>query len=139
MDLTTETASAQQPSISPGRILVADANPASFELLREHLEAQGHLVDWAADGAHALAMATSGGYDVMLLDFHMPVYDGVQVMRRLHLTVGRRLYVIAMTADRLAAQREEMARMGVEAYLTRPIDLQLLDKELQRGLGRSRT
>lgn len=118
---------------------MADANPDSFERLREHLEAKGHLVDWAADGAHALAMATSGAYDVMLLDVHMPVYDGVQVIRRLHLSIGRRLYVIAMTSDRLPARREEMARMGVESYLTKPIDLGLLDRELQRGLGRSRT
>ena len=122
-----------------GRILVADHNPASVELLRKHLEAQGHTVDWAADGAHALAMAATGVYDVLLLDVQMPVYDGVEVMRRLHLLFGRRLYVIAVTANRLAARREEMARMGVEAYLTKPIDLALLDQELQRGLSKPRT
>ena len=111
----------------------------TVELLRQHLEAQGHVVDWATDGAHALAMAATGVYDVLLLDVHMPVYDGVEVMRRLHLLVGRRIYVIAVTANRLAARREEMARMGVEAYLTKPIDFGLLDRELQRGLGKART
>ena len=135
----TETTIAEQPSTPPGRILVADRNPATLELLREHLETQGHIVDWAADGAHALALAATGVYDVLLLDVRLPVYDGAEVMRRLHLLVGRRLYVIAMIADRLAERREEMARMGVEAYLTKPIDLGLLDKELQRGLDRYRT
>ncbi|HEV2477071.1 MAG TPA: response regulator [Candidatus Dormibacteraeota bacterium] len=135
----TETAPAEKRSTSTGRILVADSNAVSVERLRKHLEAKGHLVDWAADGAHALAMATSGGYDVMLLDVHVPIYDGVEVMRRLHLLIGRRLYVIAITAARPAGRREEMARMGADAYLTKPIDLQVLDKELHRGLVRSRT
>ena len=135
----TEPSPAQTSSNLAGRILIADDNPVTVELLRQHLEAQGHVVDWAADGAHALAMAATGVYDVLLLDVQMPVYDGVEVMRRLHLLVGRRIYVIAVTANRLAARREEMARMGVEAYLTKPIDFGLLDIELKRGLAKPRT
>ena len=114
------------------RILVADSNPRTAGQLIEHLEAQGHQVDWANDGDHALAMAASGAYEVMLLDIHMPVHNGAEVMRRLHLLVGRSLRVVAIAADKLPARRDEMTRMGVDGYLTKPINLARLDEELTR-------
>ena len=114
------------------RILVADSNVRAAEQLIQHLEAQDHEVDWAQDGDHALAMAASGAYDVMLLDIHMPVHNGAEVMRRLHLLIGRSLRVIAMAGDKLPALRDEMARMGVDGYLTKPVNLARLDEELTR-------
>lgn len=119
------------------RVLVADDNPANAELIRDHLESRGYEVDWAEDGDHALAMAATGVYQVMLLDVHMPAYDGVEVMRRLHLRVGRPLRVIAITADRLATRREELTRMGIDGYMTKPLDLDRLDAELARVLGKT--
>ncbi len=118
-------------------ILVADGNPISREVLVEHLEVLGYSVDVARDGDHALAMAASGGYDVMLLDVHMPVFNGVEVMRRLHLLMGRSLRVIAMAADRVPAPREQMRRMGVDGYLTKPVNFFRLDEELRRVLRSS--
>ena len=116
------------------RVLVADGNPISRDVLFKHLEAMGYTVDVARDGDHALAMAASGGYHIMLLDVHMPVFNGVEVMRRLHLLMGRSLRVIAIGADRVPTSREEMRRMGVDGYLTKPVDLWRLDEELRRVL-----
>ena len=118
------------------RVLVADGNPISRDALVKHLEALGYSVDLARDGDHALAMAASGAYHVMLLDVHMPVYDGVEVMRRLHLVMGRSLRVVAIAVDRFAS-REQISRMGVDGYLNRPVDLTRLDQELQRVLRKS--
>lgn len=118
-----------------GRVLIADDNASSAELLSTFLESLGYAVDWAADGDHALAMAATGVYQVLLLDIHMPGYDGVEVMRRLHLLHGRPLRVIAVTADRLATRREELTRMGIDGYLTKPVDLPRLKEELARVLG----
>ena len=120
-------------------ILVADTSPLHSARLIAHLESRGHEVDTARDGDHALAMAASDAYDVMLLDIHMPVFDGVEIMRRLHLLMGRSLRVIAMSADQLAARRQEMTRMGVDGYLTKPVNLDRLDEELARILPRSRS
>jgi CheY-like chemotaxis protein len=135
MQAMTES-QAPPPPTSGGeiRILVADDNPVNAELLREHLEAAGYVVDWASDGAHALAMASTGQYQAMLLDLHMPIYDGVEVLRRLHLLAGRPLRVIAITADRLASRREEITRLGIDGYLTKPVDLAGLDEILKRVL-----
>jgi CheY-like chemotaxis protein len=118
------------------RILIADSNADSAELVRGHLESLGYVVDWAADGDHALALAASGMYQAMLLDVHMQSYRGVDVIRRLHLLVGRRMRVIAVTKDRMAAIRDELLRMGVDGFLTRPVDLALLQVELKRVLAR---
>lgn len=137
VQVVTEPHSPETTSTPPVRILVADDNPVSAELLRSYLESLGYAVDWAADGDHALAMAASGQYQVLLLDVHMPVYDGVEVMRRLHLLMGRPLRVIAVTADRLASRREELTRMGIDGYLTKPVNLTELLKELTRVLGPS--
>lgn len=120
-------------------ILVADTSALHAARLIAHLESRGHEVDTARDGDHALAMAASDAYDVMLLDIHMPVFDGVEIMRRLHLLMGRSLRVIAMSADRLPTRREEMTRMGVDGYLTKPVDLARLDEELTRIRPKSRS
>lgn len=119
------------------RVLVANDDEAEAAQIREHLESLGYAVDWASDGDHAIAMAATGEYQVMLLDVHMRVYRGVEVMRRLHLLAGRPLRVIAVTADRIASLREELARMGVDGYLTTPIELRKLQQELDRILRRS--
>ena len=119
-------------------ILVADTSALHSARLIAHLESKGHEVDTARDGDHALAMAASDAYDVMLLDVHMPVFDGVEIMRRLHLLMGRSLRVIAMSADRLTTSREEMTRMGVDGYLTKPVNTERLDEELTRILPKSR-
>lgn len=113
------------------RVLVADDNPARAGLLIEFLESRCYAVDWARDGDHALAMAASGAYQVMLLDVHMTLYDGVEVMRRLYLLEGRPVRVIAITADRLATRRAELSRMDVEGYLAK------LGDELDRVLRKS--
>src|SRR6266851_5465671 len=67
-------------------ILVAEDNPLNFELVRDLLDARGHTVEWARDGEEALAKASSGKFDLLLLDLHMPRLDGLQVVRMLRAT-----------------------------------------------------
>ena len=125
------------PAPESTRVLVADGNPISRDVLLRHLEGLGYAVDLARDGDHALAMAASGEYQVMLLDVHMPVFDGVEIMRRLHLVMGRSLRVIAIAADK-PANRDQIGRMGVDGFLARPVDVKRLDQELRRVLLKSR-
>ncbi len=134
MQLVTEPPASRAPDEPPVRVVVADDNAVSAELLRTYLESLGYSVDWAEDGAHALALAATGVYQLMLLDVNMPVYDGVEVMRRLHILTGRHVRVIAVAADRLATRHETMARMGVDGYLTKPVTLSQLRDELARVL-----
>ncbi len=109
------------------RALVADDNPFSAELIHDHLESLGYSVDCAPDGARAVAMASSGRYEALVLDINLPIYDGVQVVRMLrHRPPSRPLRLIIVTADRLASRRAELSAQGIDGYLTRPIDLDRL-------------
>src|SRR5439155_235581 len=71
-----ETAPA--PATPPLHILVAEDNEFSARLLEQLLIRRGHRVRLAADGREALALASGGAYDLLLLDVHMPELDGFE-------------------------------------------------------------
>src|SRR4029077_16635898 len=82
------------------RILVADDDPASAELLTYFLESKGFEVATALDGNRALEMGTSGNFQLVILDVHMPMYDGVEILqflRKRHML--HPIKVIALTGD----------------------------------------
>lgn len=122
--------------MSGPRILVADDDPASLDLVQSYLESKGYEVGVALDGNRALNMAGSGEFDLLLLDVQMPLYDGQQVLqklRKLHLVHPIR--IIALTADNHWALREEMKNEGVDGYLIKPVSLSQLRKEVARLLA----
>jgi DNA-binding response OmpR family regulator len=116
-------------------ILVAEDNPPSAELLHDHLGSLGYGVDVATDGKLAVEMAMSGRYSLLILDVNMPGYDGVQVLQRLRAELAQPPKVIVVTADRLATRRDELTRAGIDAYMTKPVDLHRLTEEVKRVLA----
>ncbi|HEY0829721.1 MAG TPA: response regulator [Candidatus Dormibacteraeota bacterium] len=118
------------------RILVADDDPASADLLKYFLESHGFHVETAPDGNRALEMGASGDFQLVILDIHMPMYDGVEVLELL-----RKRYVlhpikaIALTGDVSDEIRGELAAGGIDSFLTKPVDLQLLRAEVERLLA----
>jgi two-component system sensor histidine kinase BarA len=80
-------------------------------------------------------MATSGDYQLVLLDVNMPVYDGVQVVRMLHeRLLPHPIKVVVITADRLATRHAELSRDGIDGYLTKPVNLTRLSELVDRVL-----
>jgi CheY-like chemotaxis protein len=122
--------------MSAPRILVADDDPANLELAQAYLESMGYEVSAARDGNRALDMAASGGFDLLLLDVHMPLYGGVEILQMLRKRLrAHPLKIIALTGDTESALREEMMRDGVDGYLTKPVSLSELGKEIARLLA----
>jgi CheY-like chemotaxis protein len=116
-----------------GRILVADDDPASAELLTYFLESRGFEVATAPDGNRALEMGTSGRFQLVILDIHMPTYDGVEVLQFLRKRyLLHPIKVIALTGDLSDDVREALERKGIDSFLTKPVDLALLRKEVDR-------
>lgn len=116
-----------------GRVLVAEDDPASAELLTYFLESHGYDVSTAPDGNRALEMGTSGEYQLVILDVHMPMYDGIellQFLRKRH--VLHPIKVIALTGDLSDETREALAGGGIDSFLTKPVDLGLLADEVNR-------
>lgn len=115
------------------RVLVADDDPASAELLTYFLESRGFTVVTAPDGNQAVEMGSSGHFDVVILDVHMPLYDGLEVLellRKRH--VLHPVKVIALTGDLSERVRQELEGAQIDAYMTKPVDLALLGDEVER-------
>lgn len=115
------------------RILVADDDPASAELLTYFLESRGYEVATAPDGNRALDMGTSGEYSLVILDVHMPMYDGVELLEFLRKRYKLHpIKVIALTGDLSEQVRQALQAGGIDSFLTKPVDLHRLGEEVNR-------
>lgn len=120
------------------RILIADDDPANVELLTYFLESIDFEVEAATDGNTAIGMGTSGNFDLVVLDVHMPAYDGIEV---LHLLRKRFLMhpvkVVALTADVSDSVRRALEEAGIDSVLSKPVDFKELRGEIDRLLAAS--
>ena len=110
------------PSLGAGtlRILVAEDNPTNQLVVRAMLQRMGCYVDVVGDGAEAVRAVTTHGYDLVLMDIHMPDMDGIEATSRLR-ELGQTLPIVALTAD--AEERERYLRVGMNDCLIKPISL----------------
>ena len=109
---------------APLRILAAEDSQLNSRHLERLLTRRGHTVRVATDGREALDLAIEGAFDLLLLDLHMPEFDGFQVVRAIRLrehTTGGRLPVIALTARARKEDRESCLAAGMDDYLSKPV------------------
>ncbi|RKH51670.1 response regulator [Corallococcus aberystwythensis] len=105
------------------RILLVDDNPDAREGLSEMLQMWGHTVAVAADGPEALAMATPGAYDVIILDIGLPGLDGYQVAQQLRARVESDAHLIALTGYGAPEDRARSEDAGFDLHLVKPVEL----------------
>ena len=118
-------------------ILVAEDRDASRELVRTLLEHSGYLVLEATNGAEAVDIAKANLPDLVLLDLHMPVKNGFDVLRELR--ADERFSatpIVALTASAMLGDREKALMQGFSSYMTKPIGLATIRLELARLLDR---
>ena len=120
----------------PLRILVADDNDINRMLSEALLRKLGHEPVVAVDGAAALAAAADGSCDMLLMDLHMPVVDGIAAIRRFREmeTAGGwpRAPVYVVTADVTADAEKAALAAGADAVLSKPLDPDLLRRRIFR-------
>ncbi len=124
LEPTQQVGAAPVPTATPLHILVAEDNELSAQVLEQSLVRQGHRVRLASNGREVLALAEQGGFDLLLLDVHMPELDGFQVVRAVRereLTAGGHLPVIALTARSRKEDRERCLAAGMDDFQTKPI------------------
>ena len=117
----------QLASIRGARILVAEDNDINQQIARELLEDAGFVVDVAVNGQIALDMAQENLYSLVLMDMQMPVMDGLQAtlaLRRVP-ALGD-LPVVAMTANAREEDRHSCLAAGMNDFLSKPIDPNVL-------------
>ncbi|MGH7538359.1 MAG: protein kinase domain-containing protein [Gemmatimonadales bacterium] len=123
----------------PARILVVDDVADNREVLRRRLERQGHAVETAEHGRHALDLVAQRPYDLVLLDVLMPELDGYAVLDALKgNTATRDIPVIMISAlDELPGIVRCIER-GAEDYLHKPFDPVLLRARINASLEKKR-
>lgn len=120
-------------------ILVAEDRDASRELLCIVLKAAGYEVVEAVDGEDALGQLSQHAVDLVILDIHMPKLDGFGVLRQLRADpLYASLPVIALTASAMIGDRDSVIEAGFSEYISKPVNMSLLRREVARLLENSR-
>jgi diguanylate cyclase (GGDEF)-like protein/PAS domain S-box-containing protein len=117
-------------------LLVVDDSELNRDALSRRLRQRGYEVTVACGGAEALTLASSGDFDLVLLDIEMPVTSGLDVLRELRL--GRShtdLPIIMVTARSQGADIVEAFKLGANDYVTKPIDFPVLMARLGTHLA----
>ncbi len=118
----------------PRRVLVVDDGVENRELLRVLLEEVGLRFEEAENGQVALDRVAAEPFDLVLMDMQMPVMDGQTATRTLR-ERGYALPVVALTANAMKGFEREIEEAGFSGHLTKPIDVELLMRDLAARLG----
>jgi CheY-like chemotaxis protein len=109
------------------RILLVEDNEMNRDMLSRRLLRRGFEVDIATDGEQGVAMAQTGGYDLILMDMSLPGIDGWEATRRVRARPETQAVpIIALTAHAMAGDRERALAAGCNDYDTKPVELERL-------------
>lgn len=120
------------------RVLVAEDNAVNQLLTTRMLERMGCRVDIASNGLEAVAMTQALQYDIVLMDCSMPDMDGYQAAAEIRRTqqANRRLPIVALTAHAMPEDRAKCMAAGMDDYLSKPVDRELVRQALHRWVAR---
>ncbi len=120
------------------RILVVDDDPMNREVAQLTLAGSGLIVDLAEDGRQALTRFEGRDYALVLMDVQMPVMDGLDATRAMRARPdGASVPIVAMTANAFTEDKELCIKAGMDGFLVKPFDPELLFSTLLRWLDRS--
>ncbi|NML45811.1 response regulator [Ramlibacter sp. G-1-2-2] len=120
--------------IPPACVLVVDDGPENRELISLVLSEHGLWVEEAEHGEAALDKMALMSVDLVLMDMQMPVMDGYEATRELRRR-GSEVPVVALTAHAMKGYEEEVLAAGCTAYLTKPVDIDVLLQRVAQLLG----
>ena len=124
------------PQLKGCRILVVDDNVVNQTVARQLLQTTGATVELADDGQQALDRLQSLVVDCVLMDVQMPVMDGLEATRRIRAQPRlKHLPVIAMTANASPQDQRVCLAVGMNDYLTKPVEPKHLLATVARWVG----
>lgn len=118
------------------RALVIDDNKINIKIFKSLLKNSNMTIDEGYSGEECLDMLEKAKYDIVFLDHMMPILDGVETMRR-HMknkdSLNKDTPIIALTANAVVGAREEYLKEGFAGYLTKPIDVERLNRIIEEN------
>lgn len=132
------------PERKPVCILVAEDSPVNQALALKQLEKLGFKAEAVADGTEALSALERARFDVILMDCSMPEMSGYEATWQIREAERKRaeqtgapahVYIIAMTANAEADNREKCRAAGMDDFINKPVQLPELEAALHRALA----
>lgn len=120
------------------RILLAEDNLVNQKVAVRMLEKRGFTCDIAANGKEAIAQLERQTYELILMDCQMPEMDGFEatrVIRTAEAETGRRIPIVAMTANAMRGDRERCLDVGMDDYISKPVDATVLFETVMRWVA----
>ena len=117
------------------RVLLVEDNRVNLRVAMGMLGRIGCSVDTASNGREAVAILAMESYDLVLMDCHMPEMDGFEAtaaIRAAEAPGGRRMPIVALTANAIEGDRERCLAAGMDDYLAKPIRLADLRQVVER-------
>jgi len=120
------------------KILVVEDNVINQQVTLGMLGSIGCRADLAQDGAEAVEMVGKGDYGLVLMDYQMPVMDGIAATKAIRALAGpeARVAIVALTASAMIGDREQCLAAGMDDYLDKPLDRARLVEVLDRWAAR---
>ncbi len=118
------------------RILVAEDNIINQKLVMHILEKAGFHPDVVSNGREAVTAALSGSYQLVLMDVQMPEMGGLDATREIRRLQSGFLPIIAMTASAMKGDREMCLAAGMDDYLSKPIQREVLMEKIDHWLAK---
>jgi len=116
------------------RVLVVEDEPVNQDVALELLRDVGLEPDLAANGQQAVEMGATGAYALILMDMQLPVMDGVEASRLLR-AAGCTAPILAMTGNALAEDRARCMDAGMDDFITKPVEPEVLFRAVLRCLS----
>ena len=123
-------------------ILIVDDNDINIMVAQDMLEVLGANVTSAENGLKAVEAITKKDFDLIFMDCHMPEMDGFDATRKIReLKPNERNYnvaIVAMTASAMIGDKEKCLSSGMDDYMTKPIEIDIIQEKLQHWLHKDR-
>ncbi|MGE0434990.1 MAG: response regulator, partial [Planctomycetota bacterium] len=120
------------------RILVAEDNETNQQVAMKMLELLGYVADVVDNGREAVKVLSTTPYDLVLMGLHMPEMDGIEATRRIRggtSVLDRAIPIVALTASVLPRDREACRAVGMNDFLTKPLQREILGRVVRRWTG----
>ena len=128
------------------KILLADDNPVNLDLTARLLKKRGHEVATAQNGQEAVDRFLASAFDVILMDLEMPVMSGIEAARQIRAkekasSIDTPAYtpIIAMTAHDEETERTACLVVGMDGFITKPINIKTIHQTIQEIIESSQS
>ena len=114
-------------------IIIAEDNEINYFLLHEVLSETNAILLWAKNGEEAISLFENNEVDLILMDIKMPVMNGYEATKILKSKY--KVIIIAQTAHAMANDEQKSLEAGCDAYITKPIEQELLLHTINKYIG----